>query len=69
MGILRTIGLGRGVFLDLFDVYIKDTESCGCLAAEKRTMIPLEDMDGCNTLVALVGDETVKLSCSLQFVG
>ena len=52
------------MFLDLFDVYINDTKSCGCLAAEKRTVIPLEDMDGHNTQVVLKGDETIELSCS-----
>ena len=58
----------RGVFVNLFDAYIKDTESGGCLAAEKRTMTPLEDMDGCDTLVVMVGDEAIELSCGPQLV-
>ena len=54
--------LGRGVLLNSSDVYIKDTESCGCLAAKKRAMIPLEDMNGRDTLVVLVSDEASELS-------
>ena len=54
--------------MTLFDVYIKDTESGGYLAAEKRTMTPLEDMDGRDTLVVLVGEEADELSCGPQLV-
>ena len=56
------------MFSDLFDVYIKNTESCGCFVAEMRTVISLEDMEGHSTLVVVVRDETVELSCSCQLV-